>query len=543
MSRGRILCICSPGDETETLRALLKPVPVQSDVVHGVQAARSLLRHKRFHAVIVTPGAASEDGSVEDLMVLLKNHADTAPAIVVAKQDGARLAERFHAAGVFDVMIIPADRQAVVGVVRRALLRSGLEFPQDTTGAAPTQPVRPFPFLVGTSEPMQDVRCRIAKAAASDANVCVFGETGTGKELVARAIHYSSPRANRPMMVFDCTAIPDGLMESELFGHVKGAFTSAVADRDGVFQLANGGSLLLDEIGELSPPLQAKLLRVIQSREFRKVGGKELLKADVRIIAATHKDLAAMARAGTFREDLFYRLDVLSISVPPLRERPDDIPLLVDHCLARFNRNNPKQIQGVHPQAMGALLRYHWPGNIRQLENCLERAAVMADGPILTIEEFSHVLQPARLTERARTGSDETVLSFNLKEAETDLMRRALRSVGGDKARAAELLGISLRTLYYKLQALEGAEIPPAGSAVSEQADRARPTTPLAAGAARPRGAASRSRSGRTRVRSIARDPGPGVPRSIPCYGVAGECPGPASGGIAAGHRASGTPG
>jgi len=318
---------------------------------------------------------------------------------------------------------------------------------------------------------MQVVLRRIAKAAEADANVCVCGETGTGKELVARAIHYSSRRANRPMMVFDCTAVPEGLMESEIFGHVKGSFTSAVADRDGMFQLANGGSLLFDEIGELGLPLQAKLLRVIQTREFRKVGGKEPIKVDLRIIAATNRNLAEMATVGTFREDLFYRLDVLSIKVPPLRERKEDIPLLVDHFIEKFNRHNEKQIHGVHPKTMGALLRYHWPGNVRQLENCIERASVMADGPMLTIEDTSHLVRSARITEEAVAGSGEVSWPLNLKEAEKVLMLRALRSVGGDKTRAAELLGISLRTLYYKLKGLDGAETSTPGRAVHAQAE------------------------------------------------------------------------
>jgi len=470
MPRGRILYICSQAGETDALRSMLKLLPVQIDLAPGIEAAMGIMRQRRFHAIIADLGAATRRDGDQELLGLLKERDDQTPTIVVAGQGDSGLAERFHAAGVFDFIVMPADRHAFVGVVRRALLRSGLISPQETAWPVPNQPVRQFPFLVGTSEPMLDVLGRIAKAAEGDTNVCVYGETGTGKELVARAIHYSSARANRPMIVFDCTAVPEGLMESEMFGHVKGSFTSAVADRDGVFQLANEGSLLLDEIGELSLPLQAKLLRVIQHREFRKVGGKEPTKVDVRIIAATNKNLAEMATAGTFREDLFYRLEVLSIRVPPLRERKEDIPLLVDHFMEKFNRHNQKQIHGVHPKTMGALLSYHWPGNVRELENCIERAAVMTDGPMLNIEEPSHILRPARLAEHALAGSDDTSWPLNLKEAEKILMLRALRSVGGDKTRAAELLGISLRTLYYKLKELDGAEIPHSRSRAYDQA-------------------------------------------------------------------------
>ncbi len=250
-----------------------------------------------------------------------------------------------------------------------------------------------FPGLVGSSKAISEVLWRISKVVESESNVCIYGESGTGKELVARAIHYSGRRANRPFIVLDCAAIPEGLMESEMFGHVRGAFTSAVSDRDGVLELANGGTLILDEVAELSLSLQAKLLRVIQSREFRKVGGKHPINVDVRIIAATNKDLKAMVAAGTFRQDLFYRLEVLPLPLPPLRERKEDIPLLVDHFIQKFNRKNKKQIRWVSPGALDLLLRYHWPGNIRELENCIEGAAVLADGDILDIPDLPEVLR------------------------------------------------------------------------------------------------------------------------------------------------------
>jgi len=457
---GRVLCICYQAGEEDAFRSVIKSLPIQIDLVHGIQAAIDVLRRRRFQAIIVTLGAATAEDWIEEVLCLFKGREDKTPAIVVAEREDAGLAERFHSAGVFDFIVMPADRHAFGGAVRRALLRSGLVFPQETASPVAKQPVREFPFLIGTSERMRNVLGAIAKAAESDANVCVYGETGTGKELVARAIHYSSHRAHRPMMVLDCTAVSGGLMESEMFGHVKGSFTSAVADRDGVFQLAHGGSLLLDEIGELGLPLQAKLLRVIQYREFRKVGGKDPIKVDVRIIVATNRNLAEMARTGTFREDLLYRLEVLSITMPPLRERKEDIPLLIDHFIGKFNRHNQKQIHGVRPKTMGALLCYDWPGNVRELENCIERAAVMTDGPMVSIEEPTQLLRPGDLAEQAPVGSNDPSWPLNFKEAEKMVVLRALRSVGGDKTRAAELLGISLRTLYYKLKELDGAEIP-----------------------------------------------------------------------------------
>jgi two-component system, NtrC family, response regulator AtoC len=471
MPRGRILLIWSEAAEADAFRAMLKPLPVQVEAVPGWRAALDILTLRRFHAIIAHMGVPTEKDGKDGLLSLLKDRERKIPMIVLVEQSAAGLADGLHAAGAFDVMMMPTDRDTFAAVVRRALLRSGLMFPPETVSSVPNRPARQFPFLVGTSEPMQDILRRIAKAAEADANVCIIGETGTGKELVARAIHYSSRRASRPMMVFDCTAVPEGLMESEMFGHVKGSFTSAVADRDGMFQLANGGSLLLDEIGELALPLQAKLLRVLQYREFRKVGGKEPMKVDLRIIAATNRNLAEMAAAGTFREDLFYRLDVLSIRVPPLRERKEDIPLLVDYFIEKFNRHSQKQIHGVHPKTMGALLRHPWPGNIRQLENCIERAAVMADGPILTIEDPNHIPEPARVTKNDSADSDDPSWPLNLKEAEKMLMLRALRRVNGDKTRAADLLGISLRALYYKLKELDAAEIPMARRMAAGQTD------------------------------------------------------------------------
>jgi transcriptional regulator with GAF, ATPase, and Fis domain len=252
-------------------------------------------------------------------------------------------------------------------------------------------------------------------------------------------------------------------MESEMFGHVRGSFTSAVSDRDGVFQLADGGTLLLDEVGELSLPLQAKLLRVIQCREFRKVGGKHPVKVDVRVIAATNRDLCAMVLARTFREDLYYRLDVIPLILPPLLDRKEDIPLLADHFIQKFNRNNKKQIRGLSSKTMGALLRYHWPGNVRELENCIERAAVMTDGDILNLEDLSQVLKPKTTAALAST-AHAALWPQSLKTAESDLILRTLEGVQGNRTRAAELLGISLRGLHYKLRDLQQAGLLPTRS-------------------------------------------------------------------------------
>src|SRR5437899_2773714 len=241
-----------------------------------------------------------------------------------------------------------------------------------------------FHGLVGHSKQMLDLFARIEKAAAGDANVCIYGESGTGKELIARAIHAISDRRNGPLITFDCAAVPEGLAESQLFGHVRGAFTGAIENREGVFSQADNGTLFIDELCELSPNLQAKLLRVIQSREFVKVGGTKPIRTDIRLVTATNKDPKKAADAGTFRADLYYRVAVVVIRVPPLRERREDIPMLVEHFLARYSAAYKKPIRGVQPSAMERMMALPWPGNIRQLENFLAQAVVLVEADMLT---------------------------------------------------------------------------------------------------------------------------------------------------------------
>ena len=248
--------------------------------------------------------------------------------------------------------------------------------------------------LVGTSKPMRDLLSQIETAAETDANVCIAGERGTGKKLAARAIHYASRRAPHPLIVFDCAATPASVMASELVGHTTGAFPAAVSDRDGAVQLADGGTLVLDDVGALLLPFQATLLQVLQRREVRRVGDARPRSVDVRLLTVTSTDLGALVAAGTLREDLYALLTVVPVSIPPLRERPEDIPFLVDHFLQQFNRTNVKQIQSVCSRTLGALLQHHWPGNVRELEQCIERTAMMTTGPVLDLPALSQVVPP-----------------------------------------------------------------------------------------------------------------------------------------------------
>jgi DNA-binding NtrC family response regulator len=450
MRKGRVLIVDDEIGQYEVLRLYLEPLPLELHVAEGTGQAIKMLSADRYDAVLCD--LVMNGGGGIEVLRFVQSHGIQTPLIVLTGYGDEQTAEECFAAGAFDFIAKPIDRLSLVAVLRRALLRSGLIF--EEVDSRPTErPIPQFANLVGTSDAMSEVLWRIAKVAEADTNIAIYGESGTGKELVARAIHYSGRRAKHPLIVLDCAAIPEGLMESEMFGHVRGAFTSAMSDREGVFQLASGGTLFLDEVGELSLPLQAKLLRVIQCREFRKVGGKHPIKVDVRIIAATNKDLRNMVAEGKFREDLFYRLEVIPLVIPPLRQRKEDVPLLVDHFIQEFNRNNKKQIRGVSSRTMGVLLRYHWPGNVRELENCIERAAVMADGDILDVTDLTQILRPvAAGAAPPPSASDHWPRS--LRDAERDLILKTLQSVQGNRTRAAELLGISLRGLHYKLKAI-----------------------------------------------------------------------------------------
>jgi DNA-binding NtrC family response regulator len=312
------------------------------------------------------------------------------------------------------------------------------------------RPRATFHGLVGRSKQILDVFARVEKAAAGDANVCVYGESGTGKELIARAIHEISDRRHGPLVTFDCTAVPEGLAESQLFGHVRGAFTGAIEHRDGVFAQADGGTLFIDELCELSLPLQAKLLRVVQGREFVKVGGARPVRTNIRLVTATNRDPKQAVDAGTFRADLYYRVAVVMIKVPALRERPEDIPLLVEHFLARYSAAYKKPIRGIQPSALERMMRLPWPGNIRQLENFLAQAVVLVEGDMLT-ERDLFVDEPASVPAVAPGLDFEPGLP--LREVERRHILRTLQWVQGNRTEAAKMLGISVRCLQYKLKA------------------------------------------------------------------------------------------
>jgi two-component system, NtrC family, response regulator PilR len=313
-----------------------------------------------------------------------------------------------------------------------------------------------FGEIIGKSAQMEEIFNLISRIASSKANVLIIGESGTGKELVARAIHKGSSRADKPFVTVNCTAIPENLLESEMFGHVKGSFTGAVANKQGLVEAAHTGTLFLDEVGDISLAIQAKLLRFLQDRGIRRVGGTDEKKIDVRIIAATNKKLEKEMEQGNFREDLYYRLNVIRLRLPPLRERDDDIPLLMDHFMKKFAAEQGKKIRKVSSLVMRVLCNYHFPGNIRELENIIERCVTLEQSDQLTAENLPPKLiegtreTPSPLTE-TEIPHDGIDLNRTLDNVERDLINRALGITGGNRSRAARLLGISFRSLRYRL--------------------------------------------------------------------------------------------
>jgi DNA-binding NtrC family response regulator len=316
-----------------------------------------------------------------------------------------------------------------------------------------------FDNILGKSKPMQQVYDLIQLASPAKSNILILGESGTGKELVAKAIHHHSRRAEGPFVTVNSGSMPADLLESNLFGHIRGAFTGAVASKRGLFELANGGSIFFDEIGNIPLDTQSKLLRVIQEREFMRLGGLDIIKVDVRIIAATNADLDTMVQQGGFREDLFYRLNVITVSLPPLRRRSEDIPLLAQHFLAHYARENEKALREISPRAMELLIDYPWPGNVRELENAIERAVVLSTAEVLTEE-----LLPASVRQRgesAAAGLLPPVLPANgiafkdaVSQYERQIIIRALQSCGGVQKRAAELLQVKPTTLHEMMKRL-----------------------------------------------------------------------------------------
>jgi DNA-binding NtrC family response regulator len=357
--------------------------------------------------------------------------------------------------GAYDYLAKPVDPQELKLVVKRALEHKHLE---RENLQLKKNLYRRFGFanIIGTSEAITQVFDLVKKVADTDSTVLLLGESGTGKELIAKAIHYNSHRRQAPLIPVNCAAIPEELLESELFGHERGAFTHAVRTRIGRFEQANGGTIFLDEIADMSPSLQVKILRVLQDRAFERIGGVKTIRVDIRVIAATNQDLEGMVAQGRFREDLFYRLNVIPLRIPPLRERTSDIPLLTSHFLQEFSRKKKKPLKRLSPDAMELLLRYPWPGNVRELENLMERLVILCEGEVIKERDLPERFRPEAPAAAAPEAMDFPAQGVHLvsavQEFERALILRALEKCQWVKSRAAQLLHLNRTTLIEKMK-------------------------------------------------------------------------------------------
>ena len=391
---------------------------------------------------------------LEDLRVLRIAHASIPIFCTSPGNDLDRIVQVMRA-GASDYVIWPCDFDGVPA----KLLELADSIPSGSLQVQGQNENNDFCGIVGQSAEMKRVYDMITKVSATSSTTLITGESGTGKELVCRAIHKLSNRAEGPLIPVNCGAIPEELLESELFGHEKGAFTGATTAREGRFQMANGGTIFLDEVSEMSPKLQVKFLRVLQESEFERVGGGKTIRVDVRVIAATNRDLEESVTQNKFREDLFYRLNVIPLELPPLRDRNGDLPVLIQLFMNRFQENKLTTLESVSPDAMAALQEYHWPGNVRELENLIERMAILAEGPILSVEDLPERFVKVPIAEYRSKGVSSLDIPDSgidlkgvLENIENQLIEKALKKSGGVKNRAAQLLGLNRTTLVEKLK-------------------------------------------------------------------------------------------
>jgi DNA-binding NtrC family response regulator len=433
-------------DEEKLRRVIeLQLVSAGFEVDQAGSAEEGLKLADRADLILTDLRLPGMDG-LELIRAIRRQNAAT-PIIVITAFGTVESAVEAMKAGAFDFLPKPFSLDHLMAVVHKALEVRSL---RDENRTLREQLVRRYSFenIVGGSPAMQEIFATIERVAPTRATVLIAGESGTGKDLIAKAIHYHSPRRDRPFVKINCTAIPENLMESELFGYEKGAFTGAVTSKPGRFELADTGTVFLDEIGDVPPNIQVKLLRVLQEREFERLGSNRTRQIDVRVIAATNADLRAALEHGAFREDLYYRLNVVPINVPPLRERKEDIPALAEHFIRKYAAEFSSRVKGVSEEALEVLRRYHWPGNVRELENVIERSLVLCSGEMLEAADIK--LDSASRNSRA---SDEPLLpeGMTLEEHERELIRKALEKAKGNKSQAARLLGLSRNALRYRL--------------------------------------------------------------------------------------------
>ncbi|MBI4681949.1 MAG: sigma-54-dependent Fis family transcriptional regulator [Nitrospirae bacterium] len=453
----RILVI----DDEESIRELLKDFLESkgSEVVSASdgETGLNLLKEEKFDLFLLDlmmPGMSGMDVLRETASEKIE-----VPSIVITAHATVQTAVEAMKLGAFDYITKPFNLEEFYIAVKRALDVSKL---QEENIRLKKELKKKYGYnkIIGNSPPIQNVIKFIEKIADTDSTVLITGESGTGKELVAQTIHYNSSRSKKMFVPLNCAAIPKDILESELFGHEKGAFTGAINTRIGRFELANNGTLFLDEIGELAPALQVKMLRVLQEKEFERVGGVKTIKVDVRILAATNRDLETAVREGTFREDLYYRLNVIPFHLPSLRKMKEDIPLLADYFIKDISKRKKKNMPEFSREAMHCLENYRWPGNVRELENLIERMIILKEGEVITPDDLPERLREKRQTQKLHSGeqvlsSDGVDLNLILDDIENNMIKQALEISKGVKSKAASLLGLNRTTLIEKMKKKE----------------------------------------------------------------------------------------
>jgi DNA-binding NtrC family response regulator len=433
MARKSILVVDDEKSQREILEMILSGEGYDVTTASSGEAALKFAKDRRFDLALTDLKMTGMDG-IELLQHLLAQDSSIIVILLTAHGsiDSAKEALR---RGAFDYLQKPYDRDTLLETIRRALAR---------LDALDVE-------IISASPEMEAVKKMILKVARSNSTVLIRGESGTGKELIARAIHNQSPRSTEMFQAVNCAAINENLLESELFGHEKGSFTGAHAEKKGLFEVADRGTLFLDEIAELDIGMQAKLLRALQEREIRRVGGTRAIKIDVRVVAATNRDLRAMVQDGRFRDDLYYRINVLSVDVPPLRERTDDIPVLINYFLKKHTRNTSRLVRGLTPETKRLLTDYSWPGNVRQLESAIERAILLAESDLIMPEDLPlEVRQESRPAAEGAFKLPPEGISF--ETVERDLIMQAMDQTDYNITKAAKLLGLTFRTLQYRLE-------------------------------------------------------------------------------------------
>src|SRR5712664_1319806 len=433
MARKSILVVDDVKSQRETLEMILSGEGYDVTTASSGQAAMKFAKDRRFDLALTDLKMTGMDG-IELLQHLLG--LDSSIIVILLTAHGTiESAKEALRRGAYDYLQKPYDKQALLATINRAL---------DKLNAIDTE-------IVSASPNMENVKKMILKVARSNSTVLIRGESGTGKELIARAIHNQSPRSTEMFQAVNCAAINENLLESELFGHERGSFTGAHAEKKGLFEVADRGTLFLDEIAELDISMQAKLLRALQEREIRRVGGTYEMPIDVRVVAATNRDLRAMVADGRFRDDLYYRINVLSIDVPPLRERREDIHVLIDYFLKKHTRNTSRLVRGLTAETRKLMVDYSWPGNVRQLESAIERAILLCEGDQITVDDL-----PLEVRQESRPISEGTFKlppeGISFEDLEQDLIMQAMEKTDYNITKAAKLLGLTFRTLQYRLE-------------------------------------------------------------------------------------------